>query len=60
MATDEAVARPGDAADHQLRERLTALLLTIPGWNRNYTGSLDAAVWIIEEADRVGWKVEIE
>lgn len=46
-------------ADEQ-KERLVALLLTEPGWNRNYTATQRAAEWLIEEADRVGWSLTIK
>ena len=39
--------------------RIAALLFTVPGWNRNYTATNDAAKWIAEEAVRIGWDLQI-
>jgi hypothetical protein len=36
-------------------ERVAILLMSIPGWNRNYTASLDAAKWVLAEAEKIGW-----
>lgn len=44
----------------QVIDRLTALLLTVPGWPRNDTATQDdAAQWVIAEAGRVGWTVQV-
>ena len=48
-----------DPADEQQRQRLAALILTLPGWNRNYTATTDAAGWLIREAEKVGWRLTI-
>ena len=47
-------------ADTRLRERLTLLLMSLPGNIQNYTRLSDAADWVIREANRVGWIVTIE
>jgi hypothetical protein len=41
------------------KNRVAALLLTLPGWNRNYTATVDAAAWLIHEAARVGWTLAV-
>jgi hypothetical protein len=43
----------------ELEQRIAILLMSIQGWQRNYTASLDAARWLIAEAERVGWIVLI-
>jgi len=53
--TEEAVP----PAEQRVIDRLTALLLTVPGWPRNYTATLDAAKWVAAEASRLGWTVII-
>jgi len=50
----EATESPG-----VLMERLTALLLTIPDWKLNYTATQRCATWMIEEADRLGMRIDI-
>lgn len=42
------------------KQRLAALLLTLPTWTQNYTVSVDAAGWLIAEARRVGWILSTE
>ena len=44
----------------QLVQRIAALLLTMPGWNRNYTSTIEAAGWMADEAERVGWDLSID
>lgn len=60
MLTDQdlAVGRQ-DIADEELIERLTALLLTIPDWTANYTNTQMKAKWMVAEARRVGWEIEV-
>jgi len=68
MTDEPEVETLADVAMHMLhpdrrerqKQRLAALLLTLPGWNRNYTASLDAAGWLIREANDVGWVLAAE
>lgn len=39
-------------------DRIAALLMTVPGWQCNYTASLDAAKWMAGEAQRIGWNLQ--
>ena len=48
-----------DDVREQTIERLAALLLTVPGWQRNYTASVDAARWVVSEAEKGGWHPSI-
>lgn len=41
------------------KQRLAALLLTIPHWTQNYTETVERAEWLIREAGRVGWVLSI-
>jgi hypothetical protein len=46
-------------AEQETVERVAALLLTMPGWDRNYTSTLDSAAWMVVEAERVGWNLQV-
>jgi hypothetical protein len=45
---------------NEQKERLAALLLTVPHAQLNYTKALDEAVWLIREAEKVGWHLIVE
>ena len=47
-------------ADNLLNDRLTLLLVSLPGNTQNYSRLWDAAAWVILEAGRVGWILTIE
>lgn len=49
-----------EKADERVIDRLTALILTAPQNQRNYTATHDMAAWIVTEARRLGWVIAIE
>lgn len=49
-----------DKDDERLVQRVTALLLSIPGHQRNYTATVDMAKWLVAEARRVGWELRVD
>ena len=48
-------AEERDDVREQTIQRLAALLLTVPGWQRNYTATMDAARWMVSESEKIGW-----
>lgn len=59
MVTDQQVEIARPPQEEEQRQRLAALLLTVPGWSENYTATIETAGWLIGMAEKVGWTLTI-